>query len=172
MNHTYFDSPHGLMNSYNFSTAYDLGRLTMICMKVPLIREIVSTHKYVCHSLNTENPHEYRWENTNQMLKMPGYIGAKTGITESAGPCLAITYEDKEHSFVIILLNSKSMEERWREVPKLVEWAISRQQLQRSESNNFITNSGSLFGFSQQHNPDKVSTQVVSSKNHRENPIN
>lgn len=60
------------------------------------------------------------------MLKKTGYIGTKTGVTEAAGPCLSTTYEDKEHSFVIILLNSKSMEERWKEVPKLVEWAISR----------------------------------------------
>ena len=44
-------------------------------------------------------------------------------------PVAVLQLSGKEHSFVIILLNSKSMEERWREVPKLVEWAISRQQL-------------------------------------------
>lgn len=35
---TYYDSPHGLMNSNNYSCAYDVSRLAAICMKNPDFR--------------------------------------------------------------------------------------------------------------------------------------
>ena len=63
------------------------------------------------------------WENTNFMLGVPGYSGCKTGITDAAGPCLSCTFSKDGYNFVIVLLNAKSMEARWQEVPKLVEFA-------------------------------------------------
>ena len=33
---SFFDSPHGLMNLQNVSTAYDMARLSAICMQIPL----------------------------------------------------------------------------------------------------------------------------------------
>lgn len=53
------------------------------------------------------------WENTNFLLGNPGYTGCKTGITDAAGPCLSATYNKDGFNYVIILLNSKSMEARW-----------------------------------------------------------
>jgi D-alanyl-D-alanine carboxypeptidase len=68
----------------------------------------------------------FLWENTNYMLRHPGYNGLKTGITEAAGPCLSASYQSiKGQWFIIILLNSRSMLARWEEVPVLVEWAQS-----------------------------------------------
>ena len=40
---TYFDSPHGLSNIKNKSTAYDIGRLSCICMKHEHFRKVVGT---------------------------------------------------------------------------------------------------------------------------------
>jgi D-alanyl-D-alanine carboxypeptidase len=45
---TYFDSPHGLMNIQNFSTAHDMSKLSAICMKNEAFRKIVSTKIYEC----------------------------------------------------------------------------------------------------------------------------
>ena len=56
-------------------------------------------------------------------MSVDGFIGTKTGITDAAGPCLAATYHKGNDFFIVVLLNSKSMEHRWVEVPKLVEWA-------------------------------------------------
>ena len=63
------------------------------------------------------------------MLGLDGYIGVKTGITEAAGPCLASCYEKNGHCFVVILLQCKTMEARWEEVQRLVDWAIQRKAL-------------------------------------------
>lgn len=40
---TYFDSPHGLQNIENLSTAYDIGKLSAAVMKNDYFRKIVST---------------------------------------------------------------------------------------------------------------------------------
>ena len=64
---------------------------------------------------------EVIWENTNKML-FKGFCGIKTGITSEAGPCLVSLYK-KEINIMIVLLCSKSVEERWSETNRILEWA-------------------------------------------------
>lgn len=40
---TNFDSPHGMMNKHNYSTAYDIAKLSSKCMKNEWFRKIVNT---------------------------------------------------------------------------------------------------------------------------------
>ena len=61
-------------------------------MGYALLREIVRTVQY--------GP----YDNTNKLLE-DGFDGIKTGITDTAGPCLAASYKE----FIVIVLNSKSM---------------------------------------------------------------
>jgi D-alanyl-D-alanine carboxypeptidase len=63
---SYFDSPHGLINWVNRSTAFDIAKLCSIAMKNMKFRQIVST-KYYKVSKNTDmvrNSRAYSWENT------------------------------------------------------------------------------------------------------------
>lgn len=48
MQNTNFDSPHGLMNIQNLSTAYDMARLLTKCMTLSLFRKIVGTKVRDC----------------------------------------------------------------------------------------------------------------------------
>ena len=90
---TNFDSPHGLMNPQNYSSAYDIGKLTGKCMQLEYFRKIVKTQVYECEAKSADGkPKQFRWENTNKLLAIDGFIGTKTGITDAAGPCLAATY--------------------------------------------------------------------------------
>ena len=43
MANTYFDSPHGLSNHNNLSTAFDVALLTYHCMKIEIFCEVVKT---------------------------------------------------------------------------------------------------------------------------------
>ena len=45
-----FDSPHGLMNKFNYSTAYDVCLLASKCMTIPKFREVVRTQTYKTQS--------------------------------------------------------------------------------------------------------------------------
>ncbi len=63
------------------------------------------------------------------MLKK-GWGGIKTGITDTAGPCLSTNIKIKNKDtgekryFVIVVLNCKSSDHRWEEVEKLAKWAV------------------------------------------------
>jgi len=54
-------------------------------------------------------------------LLSKGYIGIKTGVTTTAGPCLAAYIAKKKRSYLVILLNSRTMDSRWVEVMKIVD---------------------------------------------------
>jgi D-alanyl-D-alanine carboxypeptidase len=92
----------------------------------------VSTQLYkatASRSLNQKKPTNYTWENTNKLLgTVDGFIGCKTGITDPAGPCFCGGYEKDNEKFIVVVLSSKTMEQRWIEVPKIVEWAIKKKR--------------------------------------------
>jgi D-alanyl-D-alanine carboxypeptidase len=67
-------------------------------MKYDCLKTIATTKTYKVKRYNK------CWENTNKLLDN-GFDGIKTGITETAGPCLSACYKD----YIIIVLNSKSM---------------------------------------------------------------
>lgn len=62
------------------------------------------------------------------MLLKEGYDGIKTGITPTAGPCLAASIKKDGFRVIIIVLSCCSMESRWFEVPKLVTWGLKKIQ--------------------------------------------
>lgn len=121
---TFYDSPHGLSNERNFSTAYDVCRLTAECMKIPIFRTVVNTKVYETKALViNENSGfgkaatRYKWESTNKLLgNFDGLIGSKTGITASAGPCFSGYFEKDELKLALVLARSRTMEVRWIEI--------------------------------------------------------
>ena len=62
------------------------------------------------------------------------WIGCKTGVTDSAGPCFSGFYENNDtgDKYCVVVLGCKSMESRWVEVPKMVKWAIETKQALKS----------------------------------------
>jgi D-alanyl-D-alanine carboxypeptidase (penicillin-binding protein 5/6) len=116
---TNFDSAHGLSNKHNYSTASDICKLSLACMKLPKFREVVNTRYYSTRPLNNDQ-FKYKWENTNKLLGDTRWVGCKTGVTEPAGPCFSGFYENEEDKYCVVVLHCKSMESRWKEVPRMV----------------------------------------------------
>lgn len=96
MANTIFDSPHGLANNFNISTACEMAILSHHCMQIDVFSEVVRTPFY---EVETETA-QYEWQNTNRLLgfdfdsedtvpNFMGTLGCKTGVTPSAGPCFA-----------------------------------------------------------------------------------
>jgi D-alanyl-D-alanine carboxypeptidase len=99
-------------------------------MMLPLFREVVKTPVFKTMPLNSsETPREpYVWENTNKLLgSVPGFIGCKTGVTDVAGPCFSGCFESNGEKISVVVLNSKTLEQRWVEVPQMVDWALKRK---------------------------------------------
>lgn len=50
------------------------------------------------------------WTNTNKLLENSGIMGVKTGVTRSAGPCLATMLNIGAHGILtVVLLKANSM---------------------------------------------------------------
>ena len=127
MNNTHFDSPHGLSNWYNVSTAYDLAILCSEWVKSILFNRITRTKTYYWKGRNNIGINfsktiwkEYNWNNTNKLLER-GFIGIKTGVTHSAGQCLATYLKWKKRSYIVVLLNWSSAEQKFKDAWKVIE---------------------------------------------------
>jgi serine-type D-Ala-D-Ala carboxypeptidase (penicillin-binding protein 5/6) len=91
---TSFDSPHGLANRHNYSTARDILTLSIACMKNARFREVVVTKTHKAVSLSPSKT-IYTWESTNKLLgRKEHWVGCKTGVTDPAGPCFSGFYEN------------------------------------------------------------------------------
>ncbi len=65
-----------------------------------------------------------------QVLIMILFMGMRSaGVTDTAGPCLSAYFEKGDDKFVVVLLNSKGMDERWGEIKKLVEWISNKRNV-------------------------------------------
>ena len=127
LNNTHFDSPHGLANFNNVSTAYDMAQLCYHCVKNIDFNRITRTKSYVWKSRNKYGVQldkvitkDYSWTNTNKLLN-EGFIGIKTGVTYPAGPWFAAYLKSKGRSFIVVLLNWGSLEQRFSDAKNVIE---------------------------------------------------
>jgi D-alanyl-D-alanine carboxypeptidase (penicillin-binding protein 5/6) len=126
-------NPHGLANVHNKSTAYDMARLCSIALQDPAFRKLVATRHYKAMIRTTEGVrYAVEWENTNKLLSKPGFFGIKTGVTASAGPCLASCYGHEGHEFVVVVLRTNKVSRRFKET-KVLLGAVLRELAARED---------------------------------------
>ena len=68
------------------------------------------------------------WHNSNRLLTVPGFSGVKTGITNTAGSCLSVYYDnglsgDEHARLITVVLGSRNIEYRWKDTRRLTLWA-------------------------------------------------
>lgn len=98
---THFADASGLEPG-NISTASELLVIIQEVLKNKNLVKILSTKKYK------------NFENTNELLDLPGVIAGKTGFTDEAGQCLMLVTEN----YISIVLNA---DDRFEETKKLIE---------------------------------------------------
>ena len=123
---------HGMHHYNNYSTAIDIARLARVALTAhDFLTEVVNTKEYSVRS-RINKSYLYDWKNTNFMLwnqdSAGTYSGIKTGVTPTAGPCLAVCFKSRcgVYDFIVVVMNCKSREARFIEIPKLIRWAINR----------------------------------------------
>ncbi|CAD8146297.1 unnamed protein product [Paramecium pentaurelia] len=122
---TQFACVHGLANEDNYSCCNDIITLSIECLKYELFQTVISSKEYVVKSLYKQ----YEWKNTNKLLDK-GFFGIKTGITDSAGPCLASAYRSNEMDYyIIIVLNCKNMNMRFDDTIILLQHAKLKKMM-------------------------------------------
>jgi D-alanyl-D-alanine carboxypeptidase len=64
-----------------------------------------------------------KWVNTNKLLSLDHCEGIKTGVTPTAGPCMAASFQRDNFNVIIVILNAKNKTKRFQEVKNLYDWA-------------------------------------------------
>ena len=124
MKSTHFNNPHGLPSAGHQTTARDLAKLAFVAFQLPEFKKVVGTpqHGYTLDSV-TGYKRNIEWKNTNQLLKVEGYDGIKTGTTGAAGSCLVSTGERDGRRLIVSILGSTSTESRYADARNLYRWA-------------------------------------------------
>lgn len=118
---THFVNPTGFDEPGQYTTAFDLARLSKTLLSNPLLAAIVATQKISIYNLDKTMVHPM--SNVNQLLgKVEGLKGIKTGWTDNANECLT-TYVDRDSGKIItVVLGS---EDRFGETEKLIDWVYN-----------------------------------------------
>ncbi|HCB94162.1 MAG TPA: D-alanyl-D-alanine carboxypeptidase, partial [Selenomonas sp.] len=95
-------NPNGLPNSAHYSTARDMAKIAMYCMKNKEFRNLVGQVKSDIRWTSPKGKSEVL-ENTNELLETyPGATGIKTGWTSAAGGCLAASAKRNGVELIVI----------------------------------------------------------------------
>lgn len=92
--------------------------------------------KYVKYPMN--------WHNSNRLLTVAGFTGVKTGITNTAGSCLSVYYDNglqgvDQAKLITVVLGSRNIEYRWKDTRRLTLWAAEVLKHQKKQKfGNFV----------------------------------
>jgi D-alanyl-D-alanine carboxypeptidase len=101
---THFNSPSGVLDERNYSSAWDLAALTRYALRNPTFARIVRTR---VERVSWAAPTFAKvYVNKNLLLgSYPGAIGVKTGFTTKAGDCLVAAARRGRRTLVAVLLH-------------------------------------------------------------------
>jgi len=144
MNNTVFSNPHGLdEETKNYSTAYDMAKLSSYASKIPFYNEVTST-KYKDVQTDIKS---YSWVNRNKMLFTYPYLtSGKTGYTPKAGKTFVSTSKKDNLELTIVSLNDddyyNNQEKLYNEMfNKYKDYLlVSKDDFNRQHQNYYIKN--------------------------------
>jgi D-alanyl-D-alanine carboxypeptidase len=118
-----FSDPTGL-EAENVASAGDIAELLDRALKNEKIKEALESDAYEFRTINTKSFH--RIKNTDKLLgSYLKVVGGKTGYTVEAGFNLAIEVAgDKGQEIIVVVLGSRSSEDRFQEAKGLAAWAF------------------------------------------------
>ncbi len=120
-----FTTPDGFDSEKQYTTLRDLIKICKYALRFKEIREIISIVKKKVVFKSGEN---VTWSNSNQLLHKdslyyyPKTIGIKTGTTPLAGKCLAAAAEINGQTYIAVVADCESEDERYSNIIKLFEW--------------------------------------------------
>ena len=121
---TEFKNPHGLTAAGHGCSAGDLVKVAQLVLRDPLLSKIVSTRRYRCEVVAADGTaRTVTWNNTNQLLDIEGYDGAKTGTTSAAGACLVASGQRNGRRLIVVVLGSSGSDARYADARNLFRWA-------------------------------------------------
>jgi len=124
-----FENPNGLPDANHYSTAKDMARIAVYCMKNAAFREVVGTRRVSIHWLYPKE----KWSelnNTNELLgKYNGANGIKTGWTRAAGGCLTASAKRGDVELIAVVMHSPDHDTRFDDAADLFNYGFERVRM-------------------------------------------
>ncbi|MBE8954869.1 MAG: D-alanyl-D-alanine carboxypeptidase [Quinella sp. 2Q5] len=141
---SHFANPNGLPAPNHYSTAADMARIAVSCMKNADFRKLVETQRTSIRWLKPKD----KWaelNNTNHLLgKYKGANGIKTGWTQAAGGCLAASAKRDGVELIAIVMRSADQDTRFDDAANMFDFGFERVRMvdaihkDRSNKNVFV----------------------------------
>ena len=123
---THCTNPHGLDTEDNYSTAYDIAKITCYAKNIDIISKIMNTESITVNFGNTAK----FLANTNRLLTTYEYCnGGKTGYTAIANRCLVATAKKDNLQVVAVILGANTTDIRYKEGKELLKYAIENYSM-------------------------------------------
>lgn len=134
MEQSHFTNTHGLTDEKHKASAADLAKLALAVKQIPFLQKVVATPQ---RGATVTGPGGYErnvlWKNTNNLLKIEGYDGVKTGTTDAAGACLVSSAKRGDDSLIVVVLGAPSSDSRYVDSRNLYRWGWQQLEKQKSE---------------------------------------
>ncbi|MBI2477383.1 MAG: serine hydrolase [Planctomycetia bacterium] len=123
MDQSTYKNPHGLTEAGHQASAANLLKLAHAAMQLEAFRKYVSTNQRGCTVTGSSGYERHVvWKNTNELLKIDGYLGVKTGTTDAAGACLVSYGHRGDEDLIVVVLGAKSSPARYTDARNLFRW--------------------------------------------------
>ena len=128
LKNTNFVNPTGLDEDNHYSSAYDMNIIARELIKHEKIFEFTNVYE---DYLRKGSKNEYWLVNTNKLIKTyQGADGLKTGMTDAAGYCMAVTAKRNGMRLLAIVLGEENGKVRNKETAELLDYAFNLYELE------------------------------------------
>lgn len=147
---SHFVNPNGLPDDNHYSTAADMARIAVYCMKNPDFRKLVATQKNSIHWINPRDKIA-QLDNTNRLLgNFNGANGIKTGWTVAAGGCLAASAVRNGVELIAIVMHSPDPNTRFTDAASMLDFGFGRVKMveglrKKDVSKNLLVRGGKKY---------------------------
>ena len=125
--HTNFVNPTGLDEKNHYSSAYDLAIIASELIKHKDVFKYTTLYE---DYLRKDTDNKFWLVNTNKLLKSyKGVDGLKTGMTDNAGYCMAVTAKRNNMRILAIVLGEKEGKVRNQETASLLDYGFNNYEV-------------------------------------------
>ncbi len=136
LKNTHFVNPTGLDEDNHYSSAYDMG---MIAKELLTHEEILEFSSVYEDYIRQDTPNKFWLVNTNKLIRFyEGADGLKTGFTDNAGYCMAVTAKRDGMRLIAIVLGEDVGKVRNEETAELLDYGFNMYKVDLVKSKDEV----------------------------------
>lgn len=139
LKNTHFVNSTGLDENEHYSSAYDMAIIAKELLKYEQILDFTSVYE---DYLREDTDNKFWLVNTNKLVRLyEGADGLKTGFTDNAGYCMAVTAKRKDMRLLAIVLGEKKGSVRNDEIASLLDYGFNTYKVSKFLAKDTIIDS-------------------------------